>query len=269
MLPKSLSQRIFLAFAGLSVAMLVTVSASLFVVLRDAHRDSITQSLGHEVVAIEADLLADQITEQAQIEQKVKNLIASIVDDGGFVLVQGPRGAIRIVAGSPSSTPVPSPVATGVKNPTGTLSTSDGRQFVYVEPNPNGTGGLKFVFAVPDTSAQQALGDLDRQLVAPVKPENILQSVCNYFGLAPHLRAVSDAGLDVPGFQAGIVLQNFAFGRAGSQQIQNQRNPNAMAANAGLAEAAFRINPDALEQFFAGKLFMCFGFHRSVRLSIS
>ncbi|MEA2711000.1 MAG: chromosomal replication initiator protein [Phycisphaerales bacterium] len=32
-------------------------------------------------------------------------------------------------------------------------------------------------------TAQEALGDLDRQLVAPVKPENILQSVCNYFGL--------------------------------------------------------------------------------------
>jgi chromosomal replication initiator protein len=32
-------------------------------------------------------------------------------------------------------------------------------------------------------TAQAALGDLDRQLVAPVKPENILQSVCDYFGL--------------------------------------------------------------------------------------
>lgn len=31
--------------------------------------------------------------------------------------------------------------------------------------------------------AQEALGDLDRQLVAPVKPENILASVCEYFGL--------------------------------------------------------------------------------------
>jgi len=31
--------------------------------------------------------------------------------------------------------------------------------------------------------AQEALGDLDRQLVAPVKPENILQAVCEYFGL--------------------------------------------------------------------------------------
>ena len=32
-------------------------------------------------------------------------------------------------------------------------------------------------------TAQAALGDLDRQLVAPVKPENILQSVCDYFSL--------------------------------------------------------------------------------------
>jgi chromosomal replication initiator protein len=30
---------------------------------------------------------------------------------------------------------------------------------------------------------QEALGDLDRQLIAPVRPENIMQSVCNYFGL--------------------------------------------------------------------------------------
>ena len=31
--------------------------------------------------------------------------------------------------------------------------------------------------------AQHALGDLDRQLVAPVPPENVMQSVCDYFGL--------------------------------------------------------------------------------------
>src|SRR5258708_29927673 len=31
--------------------------------------------------------------------------------------------------------------------------------------------------------AQAALGDLDRQLVAPVRPENILQAICSYFGL--------------------------------------------------------------------------------------
>ena len=32
-------------------------------------------------------------------------------------------------------------------------------------------------------TAQAALGDLDRQLVAPVRPENIMQAVCNYFSL--------------------------------------------------------------------------------------
>ena len=31
--------------------------------------------------------------------------------------------------------------------------------------------------------AQESLGDLDRQLVAPVKPESVLNSVCGYFGL--------------------------------------------------------------------------------------
>jgi chromosomal replication initiator protein len=31
--------------------------------------------------------------------------------------------------------------------------------------------------------AQSALGDLDRQLIQPVKPENVLQSVCEHFGL--------------------------------------------------------------------------------------
>jgi chromosomal replication initiator protein len=33
------------------------------------------------------------------------------------------------------------------------------------------------------TTVQESLGDLDRQLVAPVRPENILQAVCTYFGL--------------------------------------------------------------------------------------
>jgi chromosomal replication initiator protein len=31
--------------------------------------------------------------------------------------------------------------------------------------------------------AQEALGDLDRQLVAPVKPDSILDAVCDYFGV--------------------------------------------------------------------------------------
>ncbi len=36
----------------------------------------------------------------------------------------------------------------------------------------------------PDINmVQHSLGDLDRQMVTPVRPENIMQAVCNYFGL--------------------------------------------------------------------------------------
>ena len=67
MLPQSLTKRIFLAFAALGVAMLVAVSASLFLVLRDAHRDQITQSLGYQIVAFEASLVRNPASGQAAL----------------------------------------------------------------------------------------------------------------------------------------------------------------------------------------------------------
>ena len=43
---------------------------------------------------------------------------------------------------------------------------------------------VKLTGRIADVStAQAALGDLDRQLVNPVRPENIMQAVCDYFGL--------------------------------------------------------------------------------------
>jgi len=43
---------------------------------------------------------------------------------------------------------------------------------------------VKLTGQQPDlTMVQEALGDLERQLVAPVKPDNILNAVCTYFGL--------------------------------------------------------------------------------------
>ncbi|MDB5327850.1 MAG: Chromosomal replication initiator protein DnaA [Phycisphaerales bacterium] len=43
---------------------------------------------------------------------------------------------------------------------------------------------IRLTGRVADISlAQEALGDLDRQLVAPVKPEHVLTGVCAYFGL--------------------------------------------------------------------------------------
>jgi chromosomal replication initiator protein len=43
---------------------------------------------------------------------------------------------------------------------------------------------VKLTGRAPDVAmVQESLGDLDRQMVAPVRPENIMQAVCNYFGL--------------------------------------------------------------------------------------
>jgi chromosomal replication initiator protein len=43
---------------------------------------------------------------------------------------------------------------------------------------------VKLSGRTPDVAmVQESLGDLDRQMVAPVRPENIMQAVCTYFGL--------------------------------------------------------------------------------------
>ena len=164
MLPRSLTKRVFLAFAALGVAMLVTVSASLFVVLREAHRDNIKQSLSHQVVVVTASLLANPVSGQRGLEVRIKNLTTPIVDQGGFVLVEGPRGAVGIVAGIPPAATMPSLLpANGAKNIVDTYKV-DGQPYVYVESNAGSQGGFKFVFAVPDTSAQMALDDIVRTL---------------------------------------------------------------------------------------------------------
>jgi chromosomal replication initiator protein len=43
---------------------------------------------------------------------------------------------------------------------------------------------VKLSGRTPDaTMVQESLGDLDRQMVTPIRPENIMTAVCNYFGL--------------------------------------------------------------------------------------
>jgi signal transduction histidine kinase len=164
MLPRSLRNRIFLAFALLGVALLATVTASLFLVLRDLHEEEIKQTLGFEVVAIEVSLNANPVNEPAGLDRRVKSLTQSIVDQGGFILAQGPRGIVRVVAGNPSSTEMPDPPPTGAKNVMGTLTTSDGQRYVYIQPNAKATSQIKFVFALPDTSVRLALEDIFRTI---------------------------------------------------------------------------------------------------------
>ena len=97
MRPRGLTGRILLAFAGLALAMLMAVSASLFLVLREMHQDATEASLRNQVTLIEAALA--RRAGGGQPEQTVRDLPAAIADDGGFVLLQrknwGHRGHRR------------------------------------------------------------------------------------------------------------------------------------------------------------------------------
>jgi signal transduction histidine kinase len=168
-IPRGLTTRILLGFAALGIALLVSVGASLFVVLHELHLNEIKSSLGNQVVLIEAALLHQPTTAATDaIEQLAADYGSTIGEDGGFILVRGPAGKVRTVVGSPSSLEIPPGPDDGSTASIGTLRTSDGTHYVYIEPSPAGTRNLVFVFAVPDTSAQRALDDMRRAMLIVV-----------------------------------------------------------------------------------------------------
>jgi signal transduction histidine kinase len=150
MLPRGLTGRIVLAFVGLAATMLIAVAATLFFVLHQLHENEIKDSLSRQVELVVVDLAGEK---PALWDTTLSQVGASIASDGGYILVQNPNGAIRVVAGDPSSLTMPSGLI-------GRTTTSDGKAFIYIEPSKDATGGRTIVFAVPDTSAKMALGDL-------------------------------------------------------------------------------------------------------------
>src|ERR1035437_3003898 len=92
MVPRSLTKRIFRAFATLGFALLVAVGGSLFVVLRDTHQDEIKHSLLNQVVVFETSLKRNPVNGQGGLEQRNQDSTTTLVGTGGFVLAQGPKG---------------------------------------------------------------------------------------------------------------------------------------------------------------------------------
>jgi signal transduction histidine kinase len=161
-LPRSLTSRIILAFVGLSVALLIAVSATLFLVLREQHQNQTKQSLGAQIVWL---VYAVNSGKAATWNATIVDEGAQIQADGGFILTRNPNGAVRVLVGDPSSVEIPD-------GPTGTATvkidttrTSDGKSYVYIEPASTQTKGWTFVMAEPDRSTQEALGDLIRALL--------------------------------------------------------------------------------------------------------
>jgi signal transduction histidine kinase len=152
-LPRGLTGRIILAFVGLSVALLLAVSATLFVVLRNLHEDEIKQTIGIRAVSV---VYAVNLEPVGKWDATVQDLVGdAITADGGYVLVRGPGGAVRVLVGTPPNVDIPA--AAGVGN------TADG--YIYFEPAPSSTRNSTFVFAEPNVATKRALGDLGRVLL--------------------------------------------------------------------------------------------------------
>jgi len=67
---------------------------------------------------------------------------------------------------------------------------------------------------------------------------------------AAHLRAIGDAGLDIQRRQAGVLFEQFLWGRPRGKKVEDKRHPDARPFDAGLAEANPRVDRDAVQQFF-------------------
>jgi signal transduction histidine kinase len=168
MLPRGLTGRIVLAFAGMAAAMLLAVTTSLFLVLHQLQQDQIRARLGTQVVDITVQLLHRAGNGPGTVESTVVDYSGSIAADGGFVLVQRPNGAVLVLAGKPSSLTIPAAPTGADQNAIGTMRTSDGKPYLYIEPRKSTTAGFTFVFAVPDRSVELALSDLWRTMLVVI-----------------------------------------------------------------------------------------------------
>jgi signal transduction histidine kinase len=198
MLPRSLTGRIVLAFVGLGATMLIAVAATLFFVLHELHENEIKDSLSRGVVQVVLTLSREPLT---QWDSTLQDAGASIADDGGYILVQNPNGAIRLLAGNPSSLYMPPGPTGSAKTAIGTTKTSDGNSYVYIEPGKDATRTRTIVFAVPDRSIQLALGDLTRAMLIVVLVLLVLGAPIAWLlsrSLTGPMRRLANAATELP-----------------------------------------------------------------------
>ncbi len=165
MLPRGLTGRIVLAFTAMALAILLAVGGSVYFVLHGLHQSDIKDTLSRQVTVLIRTLSTEPVN---QWDATLQDFGGTLAGDGGFVILRGPAGGIRVIAGNPSSLDFP-PGPTG-NNATraGIYKTSDGKAFAYVETNSNNLRGRVLLFTTPDKSSQMALGDLSRALLVVV-----------------------------------------------------------------------------------------------------
>ena len=199
MLPRGLTTRIVLAFAGIAVALMVVVGAASYVVMYNLHDTTDRDNFSRDVIQYVVNLVdKPKVTWDAYL----RGATAPIADEGGFVIVQNPTGAILTLVGSPSSVSIPAHPPTPPRTYVDTLTTSDGKRFIYVEPSKDATGGRTFLFAVPDRARAETAGDLIRILPIALLVLLLVGAPVAYLlsrSLTGPMRRLAQAAADLPG----------------------------------------------------------------------
>lgn len=199
MLPRGLTSRIALAFAGLAVALMFVAGAALSVILYDLHDTTDRDDLSRNVIQYVVNFVSRP---KATWDAYLREAAAPIADEGGFVIVQNPNGAILTLLGSPSSVSMPPKPAGAPKTFIDTLTTSDGKRFIFVEPSMDATGGRTFVFAIPDRARAETAGDLIRILPIVLLVLILVGAPVAYLlsrSLTGPMRRLAQAAADLPG----------------------------------------------------------------------
>lgn len=205
MLPRGLTSRIVLGFAGLAVALMLVAGAALSVLLYELHDAADRDNLSRHVVGLMVNLANSP---PAQWNGIVRGVGASIADEGGFILVQNRTGAILTLVGSPSSVTMPAQATGATKTASDPLTTSDGGRYIYVEVSNDATGGRTFLFAVPDRARQETAGDLIRILPIVLLALVLVGAPAAYLlsrSLTGPMRRLAQAAADLPGGTGGAV----------------------------------------------------------------
>jgi hypothetical protein len=66
--------------------------------------------------------------------------------------------------------------------------------------------------------------------------------------LVGHFRAVSKASLNIKRVELRVLLENLLRAHTRCQQVKDQRDPDAVSADARLTKAPLRIDPDPLQE---------------------
>jgi signal transduction histidine kinase len=166
LIPPSLRGRLIASFVILSLAMLMAVGGTLFVVLRGLHADATAAGLGDVAGSILPQVR--QNVGNANLRGALEDIRDELVARGITVMIVGADGRLRPIGGTPTGAPVMQTDGTAGDTLRGTVEI-DGQRYLYaatVVRRTAATAPRAVAFLAVDQSAALALADLGRTIPA-------------------------------------------------------------------------------------------------------